>query len=106
MGIPRLTTQISPYGVPITYKKQAQGSLEVVAESAGDVIIDGPSFAYYIHKLCLTTKSNARNALEALPTYPELGETAVEWLRQLETFGLRMYVELIELIRYHKLNQP
>lgn len=88
MGIPRLTTQISPYGESIIWKKQVQR----LVEHQGDVIIDGPSFAYYIHKLCLTTKSNARNALEALPTYPELGEAAVTWLNQIESFGLHMYV--------------
>ena len=90
MGIPRLTTQISPYGEPVTWTKQEQDA----TNHQGDVIIDGPSFAYYIHKLCLANKSNARNALEALPTYPELGEAAITWLKQIETFGFRMYVYL------------
>jgi len=88
MGIPRLTTQISPYGESVIWRKQVQTAVE----HHSDVIIDGPSFAYFIHKLCLTTKSKARNALEALPTYPELGEAAVTWLNQIESFGLRMYV--------------
>lgn len=84
MGIRGLTSQIQPYGQPITWHK---GSNE---EPSHDVIIDGPSFAYYIHHKCLATKTHARNALEAMPTYPELGEAAVAWLENLETFGLRV----------------
>jgi len=86
MGIPRLMTQVSPYGESVTWHK---GDTPPVVKE--NLIIDGPSFCYFIHHRCLSTKTRARHALEAVPTYPELAEEAIAWLDELETFGFCMY---------------
>jgi len=91
MGIPRLMTQVTPYGEPVTWHKQDNTSINSRPVEKENIIIDGPSFCYFIHHKCLSTKTHARHALEAVPTYQELSEAAIEWLDELEAFGFCMY---------------
>jgi hypothetical protein len=91
MGIPRLMTQVTPYGEPVTWHKPTEPPLSDPPASRENIIIDGPSFCYFIHHKCLSTKTHARHALEAVPTYQELSEAAIVWLNDLEGFGFCMY---------------
>lgn len=70
MGIPHLITYLRPYA-------------ESESLAGRDVIVDGPGLCYHIHHKCLGRKADARNALEATPSYDELGEAAIEWLEGL-----------------------
>lgn len=54
------------------------------------MVIDGPAFAYHVYYLCLSSRSHARRPLEAVPSYTELGETAIQWLEGLRNEGVDM----------------
>lgn len=54
----------------------------------GRVVIDGPAFAYHILHLA-RVEAGATTALKE-PTYSVLGSTALQWLKNLETYGLDM----------------
>jgi hypothetical protein len=90
MGISGLTTKIAPYGERVTYIVTPSPPLSI--DTGVDVIIDGPSFSHFIYSKCLASNFRTRGTFEALPFYGELGDAALAWLRQLETFGLRVYV--------------
>lgn len=85
MGIPHLIAQIRPYAKSISWTAEVRGADD---KKRDNLIIDGPSLAYYIYHRCLATKTDARTALDAIPTYTELGKATVEWLEKMETFGL------------------
>jgi hypothetical protein len=74
MGIPHLITHLRPYASTIDVKGEA-------------VVIDGPGFAYHIFHICLGFQPNARNPFEAAPSYQVIGETAIKWLEELESYG-------------------
>ncbi|CAD0010158.1 unnamed protein product [Aureobasidium pullulans] len=84
MGIPHLTHSLSPYGDKVVLPQNPANH-----ENA---IIDGPSLAYHVFYVCIARRTGPRNALEAAPTYQELGQAAVDWLEQIEQYGLKMYV--------------
>jgi hypothetical protein len=83
MGIPHLSHQLSPYGQKVVLPQTS-----VDHENA---IIDGPSLAYHVFSVCIASRTGARNAFEATPTYQELGQAAIDWLEQIELYGLKMY---------------
>jgi len=74
MGIPHLITFLRPYA-------------EQESFAGRDVIVDGPGLCYHIHYKCLGRRTEARNALEAAPSYEELGNAAIEWLQGLREGG-------------------
>ncbi|CAD0101252.1 unnamed protein product [Aureobasidium mustum] len=82
MGIPHLTHSLSPYGDKVVLPQHPANH-----ENA---IIDGPSLAYHVFYVCIARRTSARNALEATPTYQELGQAAVNWLEQIEQYGLKI----------------
>ncbi|KAI4722750.1 hypothetical protein E4T48_00911 [Aureobasidium sp. EXF-10727] len=82
MGIPHLTHSLSPFGDKVVLPQHPADH-----ENA---IIDGPSLAYHIFYVCLSRRTNARNAFEATPTYQELGQAAVNFLEQIEQYGLKI----------------
>jgi len=85
MGIPHLTHSLSPYGDKVVLPQNPADNQ--------NAIIDGPSLAYHVFYVCIARRAGARNALDAAPTYQELGQAAVDWLEQIETYGLKMYVD-------------
>ncbi|KAI5201813.1 hypothetical protein E4T39_04983 [Aureobasidium subglaciale] len=82
MGIPHLTHSLSPYGDKVVLPQNPA--------THGNAIIDGPSLAYHVFYVCVARRTGARNALEAAPTYQELGQAAVHWLEQIEQYGLKI----------------
>jgi len=88
MGIPHLAHQLQSHGVKTVLPRTDPSS-----EDRIPTIVDGPSLAYQCFYICLSRRSAARNAFEATPSYKELGETAVLWLKQSEQFGLKVYVQ-------------
>lgn len=74
-------------GIPgLMQRMEALASRQVLSKTqdgqSRDAIIDGPSLCYHIYYLCLSSKSR--------PTYANLGQTAVAWLAELETYGFKM----------------
>lgn len=75
MGIPGLTVKLQPYAVPATL-----GTYGDASQDTSRVIIDGPSLAYHIYYRLLACKPASLNALDAVPSYQELGQGALEFL--------------------------
>jgi len=84
MGIPHLLNHLRSYASPFVLSSGGRDANESTA------IVDGPGLAYHAYYRALSRRTNARNALEAAPSYTELGGIAVEWLQTLEQHGLRM----------------
>lgn len=72
MGIPHLIGTLEPYAVHRSLHNET-------------VVIDGPSFAYHILYLCRLNEVKQ-------PGYKLLGRVAIDWLDQLTSHGLSMYV--------------
>ena len=77
MGIRHLTTFLRPYATTESLDGR-------------DVVIDGPSFAHHVYYICLSASKDARNALEAAPSYQRLVDTALAWLDKLQTSNVVM----------------
>lgn len=77
MGIPRLINRLEPYA-------------ELEALTGQDVVIDGPAFAYHVYYLCMKSKTGARGAFQAIPSYGDISRVAIEWLETLEGHGVSM----------------
>lgn len=78
MGIRHLTTFLRPYAP--------------VKPLDAPLVIDGSAFAHHIYGLCLGRRCDARNALEAVPSYLELQEAAIDWLEGLGKHNIEMLV--------------
>lgn len=75
MGIRHLTTFLQPYAA-------------VKPLAGAQIVIDGPAFAYHIYFLCLKATPDARNALEAAPSYSVLVKIALLWLDGLQKIAV------------------
>jgi hypothetical protein len=91
MGIPHLITHLRPYSASTDLNGQC-------------VIIDGPGFAYHIFHACLAEEPEARNPFEAFPSYKKLGDAAIRWLEELESFGVKVYRTLLTAREKKKAN--
>ena len=94
MGIPRLTSYLSPYAVSTVLGCQKPGCLQHRlddTDQSNEVIIDGPSFAYTIYERLIKNKPSYLDALGALPSYHETGLAFVWFLAELEKCGIIMY---------------
>ena len=81
--------QLQPYAEKVILQQKSAANNEK-SDVVNNVIIDGPSLAYHVYYVCLSRKGHARNALEAMPSYKELGFAALSWLEQMEQYGMRM----------------
>ena len=77
MGIPHLITHLRPYAVDTDLNGRG-------------VIIDGPGFAYHIYHFLLSNSGDTKNPFESLPSYASIGETALTWLDEVESYGVKM----------------
>jgi len=89
MGVPHLMHHLQAYGQKIILERPT-GQQDQQLPTARNVIIDGPALAYHLYSVCQSRRGAARNALDAIPSYHELGHAVVPWLEQLEQFGVRM----------------
>ena len=96
MGIPHLTRLLHPHATSIEFSAApTRDEHGVVLESASrncDAVVDGPALAYHAYSRALALRSTARNALEAIPSYREVGDVAVAWLDLLQEHGINVYV--------------
>lgn len=67
-------------------------------------VIDGPSLAHYIFRLCEDANEITDHHLSPATTYDDCAVKAVRWLRDLRAFGFDMYVlELGRLVIFRAL---
>ena len=90
MGIPHLTPLLQPYSTPtILGCKTPQCKLHPTAPPRS-LIIDGPALAYHVYHKLLAHKPERLGALDAVPSYGEMGEAVLGWLGEVEGFGVGM----------------
>ena len=90
MGIPHLTTYLQPYASPVTLsgvssKPPGEANVEK------NVIIDGPALAYHVYYRLLASKPTSLGALEAVPTYDEIGKGVIIFLDTLRKHQIKMW---------------
>lgn len=93
MGIPGLSKPLKPYAVSEVVGCKTPNCEKHHSQSAGrssKIIIDGPAFAYAIYQRLVIQKPDWLNALEAIPSYDEVGKGALAFLDELESYGLTM----------------
>ena len=94
MGIPRLTSFLSPYVVTTVLgcdKPACEKHSSSVNDRSNQVIIDGPAFAYLIYDRLVAHKSDHLDVLAAVPSYDEVGNAALAFLSHLEECGVITY---------------
>ena len=79
MGIPRLIAHLEPFASSVQFSLNAPMTQNTVA-------IDGPGLAFYIYNQAQGRSSELRTS----PSYSELGQATILWLRQLQVHGLRV----------------
>jgi hypothetical protein len=87
MGIPRLTSHLYPF-----LEHQSLGCSNPQCSlhtSSRKLIIDGPALAHHLYHTLLQCSSGL-NALDAQPSYAELGQAVVEFLDELQECGLKV----------------
>lgn len=90
MGVPHLIANLQPHAETILLTKSEVRTGSDTSNTFTKLVIDGPGLAYHIYYKCLSLRANARNALEAYPSYQELGHAVVAWLNHLDAYGLQM----------------
>lgn len=79
MGIPRLIAHLEPFASSVQFGLNASTIQSTVA-------IDGPGLAFHIYSQVQGQSSELRTS----PSYSELGQATILWLRQLQAHGLRV----------------
>lgn len=94
MGIPRMFGHLQPLAVPQTLGCKTSGCSE--HQNGQNIIIDGPSLAFYINYRILAQRSSSTNPFDAIPSYTELGKATLAFLDELRKHGAGMY-DIFEL---------
>lgn len=90
MGIPHLISYLQPYATPTILGDESAARTEKDSPPQPRVI-DGPALAYHIYHVCLAKRQDARNALEATPSYEEIIYCTVRWLNKLRNkYGVEL----------------
>ena len=90
MGIPRLASHLSPFATEKTLGCSIANCTKHRASRQCIVVIDGPGLAYHVYHRLLAHQSSTLNALEAQPSYEELGKAAVLYLDELSRHKIEM----------------
>ena len=86
MGIPRLTNRCLPYSIDtIIGCSDPDCGLHKARSS---LVIDGPGLAYHLYYRLLSNKPITLNAIDAQPSYEEVGRAAVLYLRELQNHNI------------------
>jgi hypothetical protein len=112
MGIPKLVSLLQPYASRISLLDTTSSSGEnskflpdqqrwetrdenvdagrPLEPTTRDAIIDGPALSYHAYGLAVASRNNASNALDAIPSYPEVNATVLKCLSTLENHGYKI----------------
>lgn len=92
MGVPGLSKVLETYAVFTTIGCKALGCERHPPHSSqrSKIVIDGPSFAYCIYHRLIREKPDWLTAVEIMPSYDEVGNGALAFLNELESYGVVM----------------
>ena len=93
MGISHLLPFLEPFAVNRLLGCKSSGCEEhrYKFDNPRCLVIDGPGLAYHVYYKIQGHKDGSLNAIDALPTYTEIGDVFLAYLRELEEYGLTMY---------------
>lgn len=87
MGIPRLTSHVQPYLTP-TILGCSDHDCPLHNPHSRPLVIDGPALVYAVYYRLLACKPERLNALDAQPSYREIGDAVVRFLEEVERCGV------------------
>ena len=90
MGIPRLITYLQPYATAVELGRCFSATEDIDESALCSVIVDGPGFAYHIYYRLLAWRHESCSAINAAPSYEEIGEAALLFLNELEKHNITM----------------
>ena len=90
MGIRGLTKHLLPYAEWKVLGNSAEDHSGSSCHEAKNVVIDGPSLAFFIYRRLLAHTLDGSSILGSIPSYGMLGRAAVAFLEQLQSCGLIM----------------
>ena len=88
MGISHLITLLHPYGKLATLGGNVKLQAPSLTCKQTKVIIDGPSLTYHVYYRLLAHRSS--DAIDALPSYHEIGRAFRAFLNLLQDHGVVM----------------
>ncbi|KIV99801.1 uncharacterized protein PV09_08605 [Verruconis gallopava] len=77
---------------PAQHQHSDLSSVTNAVDGAVYAVVDGPALAYHAYHVALSGRRLAENALDALPTYDEVGRIATDLLDTLQAHGIRVAV--------------
>ncbi|MCJ1472540.1 hypothetical protein MMC13_001189 [Lambiella insularis] len=92
MGIPRLTSLLQPYFLE-TVIGCSNKDCQSHTHRSRPFVIDGPGLAYVVYYRLLASKPIYVNAVDAQPSYHEIGQAILIFLQNLTHCGLTMYYD-------------
>ena len=93
MGIPHFAQLLQPYAVSTVLgckTPDCERHRLRKGTSERQIIIDGPGLAYHVYHKILAYRPRTLNAVDAIPTYSQIGNAAITFLDELGSYGLRM----------------
>lgn len=106
MGIPKLVSMLQPWAsrhqlsntkeagensIFLRQRDETRGencdATRSLGPTAREAIIDGPALSYHAYGVAVASRSNASNALDAIPSYKEVNAILLECLSVLEGHG-------------------
>lgn len=85
MGIPRFLSRLKDANA-VTVKCLGHAD----SEKHTRAIIDGPSFAHYIHSILETSPEASNKGLGTISSYEQCVSEAIRWLQMIECHGFVM----------------
>ena len=92
MGIPGLSKRLENYAVSTIIGCKTEGCERHTFQTGqpSRIVIDGPSFAFCIYYRLIQAKPEWLTALEIIPSYEEVGNGALAFLNELESYRVIM----------------
>lgn len=90
MGIRGLTKHLLPYAEIRVLGNPAEGQSGSPYHEGRNVVIDGPSLAFFIYRRLLAHSLDGSSIIDSIPSYSMLGRAAVAFPQQLQASGLMM----------------
>ena len=92
MGVPGLPKALEAYAVSTIIGCKTPGCERHLSHNSqrSQVVIDGPSFAYYIYHRQIRQMPDWLTAVEIMLSYDEVGNDALAFLNGLESYGVVM----------------
>lgn len=91
MGIPHLIELLQSYAVSTDFACKASDCPKHRQRLRQErIVIDGPGLVYHVHGRILARKRSGLSALNVAPSYNEIGQAVITFLKELERYALTM----------------